>query len=107
MRIELPDSVEPGDDDSRIRRNIKIPPRTSSANPANKDVFLIIMINAPFSPTHIPLSTNTTVYVLLYMLYSYQDTLPLAQKPVTKICSRRYHEMNYSKFEIEALEFSA
>jgi hypothetical protein len=30
-----------------------------------------------------------------------------AAKPVIKIYSLRYHEMNYSKFEIEALEFSA
>jgi hypothetical protein len=41
------------------------------------------------------------------MLYSYQDILLLAQKPVTRICSLRYHEMNYSKFEIKALKFSA
>ena len=43
MRMELPDNIEPGDDDSRIRRNTRIPPSTSTANTANKDVFLIIM----------------------------------------------------------------
>jgi hypothetical protein len=45
---------------------------------------------------------DPSVYVLLYMLY-----FPLAAKPLTKICSRCNHEMNYSTFEIEALEFSA
>ena len=38
------------------------------------------------------------------MLYSYQNIFPLAAKPLTKICSRRNHEMNYSKFEIVALK---
>ena len=43
MRMERPDSVEPGDDDSRIMRTARNPPSTSNAKPADKDTFLIAM----------------------------------------------------------------
>ena len=33
--------------------------------------------------------------------------LEVEAEPVTRICSRRHHEMNYSKFKIVALKFSA